>query len=84
MSQAKDYAGTQRKVLGKGGKGSYHAVLREAKHRHAQMARRARFGLRKKNASGFGKAESVQGSVKVGRNESCPCGSQKKFKRCCA
>lgn len=24
-----------------------------------------------------------EGVVKIGRNESCPCGSGKKYKRCC-
>ena len=29
------------------------------------------------------KAEAVSESKKVGRNEKCPCGSEKKFKHCC-
>jgi len=29
------------------------------------------------------KAEPVRASVKVGRNDPCPCGSGKKFKKCC-
>jgi uncharacterized protein len=28
-------------------------------------------------------AEAPRGTVKVGRNDPCPCGSGKKFKRCC-
>ena len=31
----------------------------------------------------FGKSTSVKASRKVGRNEPCPCGSGKKYKRCC-
>ena len=27
--------------------------------------------------------EPVKAQVKVGRNESCPCGSGKKYKKCC-
>jgi SWIM/SEC-C metal-binding protein len=27
--------------------------------------------------------EPVRGSPKVGRNDQCPCGSGKKFKKCC-
>ena len=29
------------------------------------------------------KAEPVRASVKVGRNDPCPCGSGKKYKKCC-
>jgi preprotein translocase subunit SecA len=25
----------------------------------------------------------VRGSAKIGRNDSCPCGSGKKYKKCC-
>jgi preprotein translocase subunit SecA len=28
-------------------------------------------------------AEPVQAGNKVGRNDPCPCGSRKKFKKCC-
>ena len=31
----------------------------------------------------FGESASVEASRKVGRNEPCPCGSGKKYKRCC-
>jgi len=27
--------------------------------------------------------EPIQGEVKIGRNDQCPCGSEKKFKKCC-
>lgn len=26
---------------------------------------------------------SIRNTTKVGRNDPCPCGSQKKFKKCC-
>jgi len=29
------------------------------------------------------KAEAVSENKKVGRNDKCPCGSEKKFKHCC-
>jgi len=29
------------------------------------------------------KRSPVQGTVKVGRNDPCPCGSGKKYKKCC-
>ena len=28
-------------------------------------------------------AQSVRGGPKIGRNDPCPCGSGKKFKKCC-
>lgn len=31
----------------------------------------------------FGDRINKFGDVKVGRNEKCPCGSEKKFKKCC-
>ncbi len=39
-------------------------------------ARRA-YAMRMKRAS------TVQSSLRVGRTEPCPCGSGKKYKRCC-
>ena len=29
------------------------------------------------------KASPIQSNVKIGRNEKCPCGSGKKYKKCC-
>ena len=34
-------------------------------------------------AEAAAKAEPVRASVKVGRNDPCPCGSGKKYKKCC-
>ena len=34
-------------------------------------------------SSGTANAQPVSKGVKVGRNEPCPCGSGKKYKRCC-
>ncbi|MFT6747448.1 MAG: hypothetical protein ACJAZ2_001801 [Glaciecola sp.] len=28
-------------------------------------------------------SEKTYGSKKIGRNEPCPCGSERKFKKCC-
>jgi uncharacterized protein YecA (UPF0149 family) len=33
--------------------------------------------------TGAGRARDSQGRVKVGRNDPCPCGSGRKFKKCC-
>ena len=35
------------------------------------------------NAAGGGKAAPVHKGTKIGRNDPCPCGSGKKYKRCC-
>ena len=29
------------------------------------------------------KAQPVKVDAKIGRNDSCPCGSEKKYKKCC-
>jgi preprotein translocase subunit SecA len=33
--------------------------------------------------SGEGKLEPIRKTVRVGRNDPCPCGSGKKYKHCC-
>ena len=68
------------------------AVLREM-FRHQSMswknlssARRSR-ELEQARMAGSGEAQTVQqvvrGAAKVGRNDPCPCGSGKKYKKCC-
>jgi SEC-C motif len=47
--------------------------------RMRQVARSRRHGVSRSPAA----AGSIADSVKPGRNASCPCGSGKKFKRCC-
>jgi uncharacterized protein YecA (UPF0149 family) len=40
--------------------------------------------MRDERAGGYAEiAESYRAPAKVGRNEPCPCGSGKKYKRCC-
>jgi len=49
--------------------------------------RKKRRELEQARMAGSGEAQTVQqvvrGSAKVGRNEPCPCGSGKKYKKCC-
>jgi len=42
-----------------------------------------RFWKARRTGKGIKHFEAPVGGVKVGRNEPCPCGSGKKFKRCC-
>lgn len=42
-----------------------------------------RFWLSRRTATGISTHKVTAGRVKVGRNDPCPCGSGKKFKRCC-
>ncbi|WP_067733927.1 YecA/YgfB family protein [Novosphingobium naphthalenivorans] len=53
---------------------------------HAQLLPRALVSLRKLALLQVGNATALQTmqANKVGRNQPCPCGSGKKFKRCCA
>jgi uncharacterized protein YecA (UPF0149 family) len=50
------------------------------KTRHAQM--RALY-LRSLHRAGRRPAAPVRREAKVGRNDPCPCGSGKKYKKCC-
>jgi len=49
--------------------------------------RKKRRELEQARMAGSGEAQTVQqvvrGSAKVGRNDPCPCGSGKKYKKCC-
>lgn len=41
------------------------------------------YGIRKAASVTVGKANGERQLVRVGRNESCPCGSGRKYKKCC-
>jgi len=49
--------------------------------------RKKRRELEQARMAGSGEAQTVQqvvrGTAKVGRNDPCPCGSGKKYKKCC-
>ena len=49
--------------------------------------RKKRRELEQARMAGSGEAQTVQqvvrGAAKVGRNDPCPCGSGKKYKKCC-
>jgi len=38
---------------------------------------------RQEYLAGLGKDRTVRTTVRVGRNDMCPCGSGKKYKKCC-
>ena len=68
------------------------AVLRETSlhpstnSKNLSSARKRR-ELEQARMAGSGEAQTVQqvvrGTAKVGRNDPCPCGSGKKYKKCC-
>ncbi|MBI3758229.1 MAG: SEC-C domain-containing protein, partial [Deltaproteobacteria bacterium] len=62
------------------------AELDSGDWQQADEAQTATFAPRPENEADFETYGSVpfrRQDVKVGRNEPCPCGSGKKFKRCC-
>ncbi|MSQ15812.1 MAG: preprotein translocase subunit SecA [Dehalococcoidia bacterium] len=58
--------------------GIFHATI----SRDAQPTRRPAQPLRTNQSNGSGQGEPVKVANKVGRNDPCPCGSGKKYKRC--
>jgi uncharacterized protein len=59
---------------------------REIRDEHAALLPRAIVGMRKLALMQEGNVAALRSipTTKVGRNDPCPCGSGKKFKRCCA
>ena len=60
-----------------------HYVLRNKKHCHHEQALFNRVDGNWFFTDGKLIPNQVEEAVKVGRNEPCPCGSGKKFKKCC-
>ena len=58
----------------------------EIRDEHAALLPRAIVGMRKLALLQEGNVAALRSipATKVGRNDPCPCGSGKKFKRCCA
>jgi preprotein translocase subunit SecA len=48
-----------------------------------QARREAEMVLARDARAGDGRKQPVKKAAKVGRNDPCPCGSGKKYKRCC-
>jgi len=60
-------------------------IKKELGRRQKKMQKIGKELVKLKTITGFGKVPttSKSGEVKVGRNDPCPCGSGKKFKKCC-
>ena len=50
---------------------------------NARLASDITYALRLKSIVARAKGKVIQTPVKIGRNETCPCGSGQKYKRCC-
>ena len=69
---------------GQGGLNTQRSDTRERqRHPNARLAADITYALRLKSIVARAKGIVAVGRVKIGRNQPCPCGSGKKFKRCC-
>ena len=59
------------------------SVMPREKVERVQTAKPLMAGEGGKNATVRGATLRTQGGVKIGRNSPCPCGSGKRYKRCC-
>jgi len=64
---------------------SYRGVMRVASEVHEEYAamQRAQQAAVESSKAAEGKVAQIKVGTKVGRNDPCPCGSGKKFKKCC-
>jgi len=64
---------------------SYRGVMRVAKEVHEEYAamQRMQQAAVESSKAGEGKVAQIKVGTKVGRNDPCPCGSGKKYKKCC-
>ncbi len=64
---------------------SYQGVMRVAREVHEEYAamQRAQQAAVESSKGSEGKVATIKVGAKVGRNDPCPCGSGKKFKKCC-
>ncbi len=78
-----------RTVAGSDGNGSHppRNVATSVDELEESFQRRKKRELEQARMAGAGEAQTVQqvvrGAAKVGRNDPCPCGSGKKYKKCC-
>ncbi|MCZ0701627.1 uncharacterized protein YecA (UPF0149 family) [Natronobacillus azotifigens] len=62
-------------------KGNTPSELREKEMTHAQLLRDTAYSNTEKSQKILEPNKNIQ--KKIGRNHPCPCGSEKKYKRCC-
>lgn len=61
----------------------FHAAPEDETHDHSQCGHDHSHDLNPSLASPADQPRSMNGAVKAGRNDPCPCGSGKKYKKCC-